>query len=213
MASPITLPHKFIFWAIVGLVLGLAYVKSEQEFEPEEDRSLKAMESLLTSKISEPRLNIAIKSVTGLIALVSIISVAILSIAQFKLIPVINDLGGNPNSPRVLNYKHSNAFPCTYYYLTEQTIANQKSIGKVIQFARDEIKVNPRCVDARVTLAKYYTSIGKNFQASNQLIELMKIAPANREVLSIIGEVANRLGDQGLRRMLHEHEVKLGYIK
>ena len=213
MASPITLPHKFIFWAIIGLIFGLAYTKHEPEIETEAVRDLDSFESEFTNKIGEGRLKVVIKTATGLLAVVSLVSVALPSVAQFKLIPVINDLDGNPKSARVLNYKHSSAFPCTYYYLTEQTIANQKSVEKVVAFAKAEIKYNPRCVDARVTLAKYYTGIGQNFMASNQLIELMKMAPANREVLGIIGEVATRLGDKNLLGMLHEHEVKLGYIK
>ena len=213
MASPITLPHKFIFWAIIGLIFGFAYTKHEPEIETEEVRSLDSIESQVTNKIGEGRLKVVVKTATGLLAVISLVSVTLLSVAQFKLIPVINELDANPKSERVLNYKYSSAFPCTYYYLTEQTIANQKSVEKVVAFAKAEIKYNPRCVDARVTLAKYYTSNGQNGLAGWQLNELMKLAPANRDVLGIIGEVATRLGDKNLLGMLHEHEVKLGYIK
>jgi O-antigen ligase len=213
MASPITLPHKYIFWAVIGLVIGIAQTKGELQGSSGENGSLETLESFVTLKIGASRLSLALKLLTGGIALVSIITISILSIAQFKLIPVINDLDGGPKSQRVLNYKHSNAFPCTYYYLTEQTIANQKSVDKVVAFAKAEIKVNPRCVDARLTLAKYYTATGQNGLAGWQLNELMKLAPANRDVLGIIGEVANRLGDKNLLGMLHDHEVKLGYLK
>ena len=218
MISPITLPHKFIFWALVGLMLGLAYKPaSPRENTPEitegsegvdelQSRSpLEVLESLNSTKILKPLI--------ATTTVISIVVVALLSVAQYKLVLTINDLQENSKSERVLNYQHTSYFPCAYYYLTEQTIANQNSLDKVIKFAEAEVQTNPRCVDARLTLAKYYFAKNDAAHLGWQIKALMEMAPANRDVLGLVGEVATKLGDRNLLGALHNQEVKLGFLK
>jgi O-antigen ligase len=218
MISPITLPHKFIFWALVGLMFGLAYkpatVKQIAEIEtPESEQTeelsfrspIEFLQTLNTQKVLRP-----------LIAITSTVSIFVIlftSVAQFKLVLAINDLQHNSKSSRIMNYQHSSLFPCAYYYLTEQTIANQSSIDKVIKFAEAEVQTNPRCVDARLTLAKYYFAKNDAAHLGWQIKALMEMAPANRDVLGLVGQVATKLGDRNLLGALHNQEVKLGYLK
>ena len=218
MISPITLPHKFIFWALVGLMLGLAY----KPVTPREISSETIEESVEVDKL-QPRLPLEVlesfnltKILRPLIAITSVISivvVALLSVAQYKLVLSINDLQKNSKSERVLNYNHSSLFPCAYYYLTEQSIANQVSIEKVVKFAKSEVSTNPRCVDAHLTLAKYYFAKNDAAHLGAEIRALMDMAPANRDVLGLVGEVATKLGDRNLLGALHNQEVKLGFLK
>ena len=42
---------------------------------------------------------------------------------------------------------------------------------------------------------------------------MMDMAPANRDVLEIVGTIANRINAVDLQRKLYQQEVKLGFIK
>jgi len=136
-----------------------------------------------------------------------------LSVSQYKFVLAINDLQHNAKSQRVMNYQHQSLFPCFYYYLTEQTIANQNSLDKVIKFAEAEVKTHPRCVDAHLTLAKYYFAKNDAAHLGWQIKAIMDLAPANRDVLGLVGQVATKLGDRNLLGALHNQEVKLGFLK
>ena len=190
--SPITLPHKFIFWAMVGLMFGLAYTPSEFNLD---------------------KFKIILRPLVSVSVLVSVVVITLFSIAQVNLIRGINGLENNFKSPRVQNYQHSSMLPCTYYYLTEQTLASQKSTEKVIKFAEAEVKTNPRCIDARLTLAKYYFATGDSVHIGPAIRTLMEMAPANREVLGLVGQIATKLGDRSLLLAIHNQEVKLGFLK
>jgi hypothetical protein len=217
MISPITLPHKFIFWALVGLMFGLAYkpvlikINSEsedfgsEEIEVPAKSPLEILQSLNSLKVLKPLIAIT--------TTISVVVIVLTSVAQFKLVLAINDLQHNSKSNRVMNYQHSSLFPCAYYYLTEQTIANQNSIDKVIRFAEAEVQANPRCVDARLTLAKYYFAKNDAAHLGWQIKSLMEMAPANRDVLGLVGDMATKLGDKNLLGALHNQEVKLGFLK
>ncbi len=217
MISPITLPHKFIFWALVGLTLGLAYKPAipkpeitESDFSEEESElpnrtPLQVLSSVDSRKVLKP--------VIAVIMAISVVVVAMLSVSQYKFVLAINDLQHNAKSQRVMNYQHQSLFPCFYYYLTEQTIANQNSLDKVIKFAEAEVKTHPRCVDAHLTLAKYYFAKNDAAHLGWQIKAIMDLAPANRDVLGLVGQVATKLGDRNLLGALHNQEVKLGFLK
>ena len=215
MISPITLPHKFIFWALVGLVLGLASkprvdIPSVEKFEELSDQfslitTFEYLNSLSTEKVLKPLITLVIA--------ISVVVVSLLSVAQFRLIESINNLQNNPKSQTVINYQHSSYFPCTYYYLTEQTLANQVSLNKVVAFAKEEVNTNPRCIDAHLTLAKIYFAQNDAAHLGWEVKALMEMAPANRSVLTFIGDLATKLGDKGLISDLHDQEVKLKWVK
>ena len=219
MISPITLPHKYIFWALVGLILGLAFNPVKQKFsdveiesdeisENDEDANFRILDAL--RKFDANKL---LRPLVLITSILSIVVITFFSIAQFKFILTINDLKGNAKSERVMNYQHSSMFPCTYYYVTEQTIANQNSLGKVVKTAQNEIKNNPRCIDAHLTLAKIYFANNDAAHLGWEIKALMEMAPANRDVLGLVGEVATKLGDRNLLGALHNQEVKLGFLK
>jgi O-Antigen ligase len=213
MVSPITLPHKFIFWAYVGLMFGLAH-KPEAQTSSDEFLVTSAVE-VSTTTLTLQKINLIpiLKVSLALAMAASLVVITLFSLAQTKLIFAINDLQHNSKSTRVLNYEHSSFLPCTYYYLTEQTIANQKSTDKVIKFAEAEVKLNPRCIDARLTLAKYYFATGDSVHIGPTIKSLMEMAPANRDVLGLVGQIATKLGDGNLLLAIHNQEVKLGFLK
>ena len=68
-------------------------------------------------------------------------------------------------------------------------------------------------MEARINLAKIYLNRGDNGNLAMQVGPLMDIAPANRDVLEIVGTIANRINAVDLQRKLYQQEVKLGFIK
>ena len=218
MISPITLPNKFIFWALIGVMFGLSFKKINHQTSDVKDSAYSTEiigEFSFQNFIYKIELFDFKKFLKPILVLISIISIVVTSLAIFsstKLVLVINDLQRNSKSARVLNYQHSSFLPCTYYYITEQAVANQKSISKVIDFAKAELRSNPRCVDARLTLAKYYFQTNDSAHLGWEVQSLMQMAPANREVLGLVGDIATKLGDKHLLSQLHNQEVKLGYI-
>ena len=68
-------------------------------------------------------------------------------------------------------------------------------------------------MEARINLAKIYLNRGDNGSLAMQVGPMMDMAPANRDVLEIVGTIANRINAVNLQKQLYDQEVKLGFIK
>lgn len=217
LISPITLPNKYIFWALAGTILGFKFqiitIHEENKsgsLEPESHASKGRQFLNLKNHIS---LRKVLLTCLSLSLALSLILIGLLSKAEYSLIGPINDLGKKPVTQRTLDYKFNSILPCTYYYKVQELFALKNSSQKAFEFAKQEVAANPRCLDARITMFRYYALNKQNRLATEQLLVIMKLAPANREVLGLLHDVATSWGDVTLRAYLETQERKLGYIK
>ena len=204
LVSPITLPNKFIFWSIAGLNFGIAGKDFLKNFREKINLEWEALE-------------IALRRIflvaTSLLATLSIFIIGIFTFDQFKLIGAINGLDKKIFPKTVTHYKPSNNLPCTYYYNAQAAIASRVSTEKLVAFSENYLKSHPRCVEARINLAKIYLNRGENGLLALQVGPMMDMAPANRDVLEIVGTLANRINAVDLQKKLYQQGVKLGFIK
>jgi O-antigen ligase len=217
LISPITLPNKYIFWALGGIILGTklqnSKVSNKVLDEHAKSDEVALPQTSILDRISQSIVKKILLSVLILIIALSLALVGQLAKAEFSLIGPINDLGKTPITQRTLNYKFHSILPCTYYYKVQELFALKNSSEKAFDFAKQEVATNPRCLEARITLFRYYALNKQNRLATEQLLKIMKLAPANREVLGILHDVATSWGDITLKSYLEDQERKLGFIK
>jgi len=189
MISPITLPSKFIFWAIAGFVIGsAAKAKSDQ--------------------IVGLRLKIVKSVVIAITALIAIVAINFsLAIATFtKNLDLVK---GNQSA---INYNYSPYLPCVIYFPAQlELAAANKSISK-LQLANTQLQDNPRCIHTQILLAQ--TAINnQDYQEAKVLVEnLLAMAPARREVISLAATYSLKAKDEQMQQRLVAQGEFLGII-
>jgi O-Antigen ligase len=189
MISPITLPNKFIFWALAGFVIGSAAHLNEFSIK---DLNLKVF-----------------KGVTVFLAiLIAFVSINF-SLAQMSF---INSLSVAKKNPSNISYNYNPYLPCVIYFPVQLDLAAANGHSSKLQVANDQIKNNQRCLYAQMYLAE--TAIAnKDWVASKLLVNnLIEIAPARREVISIAAVYALKAGDKELQKRLVSQGEFLGLI-
>jgi hypothetical protein len=189
MISPITLPNKFIFWALAGFVIGTAV---KVEAKQVEFRSLKVI-------------NILSAILACLIAFV----VINFSLAQLSF---INSLSTLNKDPKQISYNYNPYLPCVIYFPTQLDLAIANQRHSKLQIANEQIKNNERCLYAQMYLAETAIS-NKDWQPAKLLVNnLIEIAPARREVISIAAVYALKANDKELQKRLVSQGEFLGLI-
>jgi O-antigen ligase len=186
--SPITLTHKFVFWAVCGFIVGQVYrlpsCRSERKL------SQKAVPALALSLLFP---------VTVLFAQ-----------AQLNYLTHIERYAAD-NSV-VQDYKASSLLPCFMYFDAELLMANNVGVDSAAELAREELVNNPRCVAAQIHLTKAAVNAGELDGLKELVYRLFEIAPARNETISLGMYYANRTGDATLRLALEKEMKALGLV-
>jgi hypothetical protein len=189
MISPITLPNKFIFWALAGFVIGSAAV--------------------IEAKVTGARTLKVLKGISALMAAVVAFVAINFSLAQLSFANVLTEL---KKDPKQVSYNYNPYLPCVIYFPAQLDLAAISQQSSKLQIASEQINNNERCLNAQMFLAE--TAIAnQDWQPAKLLVNnILEIAPARREVISIAAIYALKSGDQELQKRLVSQGEFLGLI-
>jgi hypothetical protein len=185
--SPITLPHKYLFWALVGFIIGQAY----------------------RGVVTAPQLR---HKVTGAALISALILPTIYVLVNF--IPAqlsylrATDKAANSPAERI-DLKYNNFLPCIIYYPSIASMISQNGEKELIILSQDQIKGNPNCVEAWINLATIAFNQGDLPVMKTIIYELIEIAPSRQQVINLAALYANKAGDDELDDLVDKQLMKL----
>jgi O-antigen ligase len=184
--SPFTLTHKYLFWAVCGFIVGQTY--------------------RLPSRASLPKTSTRFSALTAgaFLAFIAVIFVQ----GQLNYLTSIEKYAADNKA--VINYKPSPVIPCMMYFDAELLMAVNNGNDYAIQFIRDELKQNPRCVSAQINLTRAAVNSGELKGLKKYVYQLYTIAPARSDTISFGMYYANRTGDRKLAAALEKTMKALG---
>jgi O-antigen ligase len=186
--SPITLAHKYLFWAVCGFIVGQVY--------------------RLPSRKSEVRAIAKVLPISS--AAIFIVISTIFAQGQINFLTHIEKYAAD-NSV-VLDYKASPILPCIMFFDAEMLMAKNIGVEEQSKFAEEEIANNPRCVAAQIFLTEKAVNSGKLTGLGQKVYRLFEIAPARNQTISLAMYYANRSGDAKLRAALERQMKSLGLV-
>ena len=186
--SPITLTHKYLFWAVCGFVVGQVY--------------------RLQSRKSERKFSIAASAVS---ASAIFISVAIV-FAQGQINYLTNIEKYAKDNSVVLDYHSSAILPCAMFFDAELLMAKNVGAEHAAALADEKLAGNPRCVAAQTYLTQRAVDAGEVATLGPLVYRLFEIAPARSQTLSLAMYYANRSGDLVLREAVEKEMKALGLV-
>ena len=195
--SPITLPHKFLFWALAGFSIGAAYKNGL---------------TVNVRKVIQIPIRAGIASVTALSLLISL---------NFALDQVKFDLAlEQAKKQKTPTYTLSNYIPCLVYYNTQENLltfkfkSNEKMRRATAkQSAEKALDLNSRCLAAKMALTKI-AFLERDIPTAKKLVyELLEQAPARRDVINLASIYALTQNDFPLQRKLIRQGQKLDFIE
>jgi O-antigen ligase len=185
--SPITLPHKYLFWALAGFIIGQAY----------------------RGVVTAPQLR---HKVTGAALISALILPTIYVLVNF--IPAqlsylrATDKAAKAPAERI-DLKYNNFLPCIIYYPSIASMISQNGEKELIILSQDQIKGNPNCVEAWINLAKIAYNQGDLPVMKTIIYELIEIAPSRQQVINLAALYANKAGDEYLDDLVDKQLMKL----
>lgn len=186
--SPITLTHKYIFWAVCGFIVGQVY-------------RLPARRSLV--RVSQ-RLN----SIAA--AVVFAVFAGLFAQGQINYLTHIEKYAADNSA--IIEYTPSPFLPCFMFFDAELLMAVNKGNDYSISFIEQELEQNPRCVSAQVALTRAAVNSGDVSKLKPLVYELFELAPARQDTISFAMYYANRSGDEKLRQALEKQMKILGLV-
>ena len=186
--SPITLSHKFIFWAVCGFIVGQIYRSPSRRSE---------------RKLSQKVLPISAFSLFVLMT-------TLFAQAQLNYLTHIERYAADNSI--VQQYKASPLLPCFMYFDAELLMAKNHGSDKALALADEELANHPRCVAAMIHKVEKLVNEGKVEELGPLIYRLYEIAPARNQTLSLAMYYANRSGDTQLRRVLEKQMKALGLV-
>lgn len=184
--SPITLSHKYLFWAVCGFVIGQSY--------------------RLPSQRSQRPLQIRITALcTGIILA---LTATVFASGQLNYLTHIEKYAAN--NKVVLDYKASSALPCSMYFDAQVLMISNNGVESILNFAREELARNPRCVSALIILTRAEVNSGSLENLKPLIYKLYQVAPARTETISFGMYYANRTNDRALSSALQKEMKVLG---
>jgi O-antigen ligase len=188
--SPITLPNKFLFWAVSGYLVGQAYLIESQ-----------------TSRL----INLNKKVLLSFLAVMSALNIFVAinhSIAQYQFMDKWEKFAKNQQSE--IKVAHNKFLPCTLFYDNLSRIINSQGNMALEKFSQDQVNSNPRCVNAQITMAKLNYNKGDLVAMKKNVYALTEMAPNRSEVLALAGVYAQRAEDKDLFDKVTRQYAKLG---
>lgn len=186
--SPITLSHKFIFWAVCGFIVGQVYRLPSRRSE---------------RKVSQKALPLMVLAVFLPVA-------ALFAQAQLNYLTHIERYAADNSI--VQQYKASPFLPCFMYFDAELLMASNVGIESAAELAEEELANNPRCVSAQIHLTKAAVNGGELEGLKELVYRLFEIAPARNDTISLGMYYANRASDATLRKALEDEMKALGLV-
>jgi len=184
--SPITLPHKYLFWALAGFIIGDAYRGTAVEL----NTRYKVISGALIPVLVLPTIFVLVNFVP----------------AQLKYL-LANERYAQ-NQTQKIDLTYNNYLPCLIYNTNIAAILNRQSDKQLIDFTQDQIKGNPYCIDAWLNLAKIAYNQGDLPVMREIIYKLIKIAPSRGEVINLAALYANKAGDKSLDDLVNKQLMK-----
>lgn len=172
--SPITPAHKYLFWAVLGFIVGQVYRVQGAASKGE--------------------------TATRLVALVALPAVVIstgLFVAGQTNYLINVDKYGRDNST-LINYTPSPVLPCFMYFDAEMLMLEKQGNEAVLDLAADELNDNPRCVAANIVKAQNAINTNDLPTLRTYAYFLHEIAPARGKSIEIGMYYASKAGDVAL---------------
>jgi O-antigen ligase len=188
--SPITPAHKYLFWAVLGFIVGQVY----------------RIRGVLKKG----------KSSTRYIALITlpvvVASTGLFVAGQASYIVNVDRFGRDSNV--VINYTPSPVIPCFMYFDTEYLVFKKQGNQAALDLASEELKDNPRCVAANLVMAKSAIDTGNLALLRQYAYYLHEIAPARGKSIEIGMYYATKAGDVALAASIQKvmKELNLIYV-
>ena len=192
--SPITLPNKFIFWALAGYVVGSAYrVPRTEEIDVDVHRNFLGIRGFVV------------------IALITSLFVTInLDVAEIKYLRMIESYLTTHHPIR--NYKPSKFLPCTLFYDQAYNPVLAAGADEMWKYAMAEISQHPRCVGPHMYILRQSYNLGDMAQMRNEVLVLENLAPNRADFLLAANAYAQRVGDRVLQQQVVIQMEKTGLI-
>ena len=192
--SPITLPHKFLFWALAGFSIGAAY-----------------SHGVITN--SRRVIQIPLRSGAAFLAVLSLFIAGNFAYAQYKFSSSLAMVARQ----EVPDYKFSSYLPCIFYFEAQTGIDSFKMSetdkqAVVKRNATKQLSLNPRCIGAKLSLTRVAFNERDIPNAKKLVYELLDQAPARRDVLSLGAIYAITQNDYALQKKLVSQGQKLDLI-
>ena len=184
--SPITLPHKYLFWALAGFIVGDAYRNTQISL----NLRYRVISASLIAALVLPTSYVLVNFVP----------------AQLKFLQANEKFVKDPNQRIDLEY--NNFLPCLMYYPNMSRIFNKQGEKELIIFTQDQIKGNPYCIEAWITLAKIAYNQGDLPVMKTVIYKLIEIAPSRGEVITLAALYANKAGDNSLDDLVDKQLMK-----
>ncbi|MCX6450005.1 MAG: hypothetical protein NTV41_05795, partial [Actinobacteria bacterium] len=192
--SPITLPHKYLFWALAGFSIGAAYSNGV---------------------ISGVRnvIQIPMRSAIASVAALSIFIAGNFVYAQIKF-----DLGlAKIAKQSIPTYQTSSYLPCLIYFGPQNGLMTYKKDEKLAlaitkKNAKKALALNPRCLEAKMDLTRVAFKETDIPNAKKLVYELLEQAPARRDVISLASIYALTQNDFDLQKKLISQGRKLDLL-
>jgi hypothetical protein len=181
------LPHKYLFWALAGFVIGQAY----------------------RGVAIKPNLRYKVMSVALIPALILPTAYTLTNFvpAQLDYLRATDKSVKEPTARTQIKY--NNFLPCIIYYPSIASMISKNGEKDLIIFSQDQIKGNPNCVEAWVTLATIAYNQGDLPVMKTIIYELIEIAPSRQQVINLAALYANKAGDDYLDDLVDKQLMKL----
>lgn len=186
--SPITLSHKYLFWAVCGFIVGQVY-------------RLPARRSLV--KASQRLTPVALAAIFALFA-------GFFAQGQINYLTHIEKYAAD--NAAVIDYTPSPFLPCFMFFDAELLMAKNHGPEKALELADQELVNNPRCVAALIHKTEKLVNAGEVDELGPLVYKLYEIAPARNQTISLAMYYANRAGDTQLRLALEKQMKALGLV-
>ena len=199
--SPITLPNKFLFWAVAGFVVGQAY-KDKFHDVPEGE-----WDSNIPLRRNRGALMILVIFMIGCIAFIGINF-------SWKSTTFISALETHARHPQQkVSLDPSPYLPCLGYFDAVAQIAQNQGNNHLYTVAYKEVQNHPRCFTARMIVAQVDWINGDMTDMGKQVHALIEIAPSRMEFLKMATAYAARVKDTALQHQIYLQMVKIGFIE
>ena len=188
--SPITPTHKYLFWAVLGFIVGQVY----------RIRGAADKGKIFTRK-------------AALITLPAVIlSTGFFISGQANYLMNIDKFGRNNSA--LVEYTPSPVIPCFMYFDAETLMLQRQGSETVLDLAADELNGNPRCVAANIVKAQAAIDSGDLAALRRYAYFLHEIAPARSKSIEIGMYYATKAGDVALAASIQKvmKELNLIYV-
>ncbi len=185
--SPITLPHKYLFWGLAGFIIGQAYrgvaVKLNLRYK------------LISAALIPALILPTAYTLTNFVP------------AQLDYLRATDKSAKDPTAR--IDLKYNNFLPCIIYYPSIISMIAKNGEKEIIVFSQDQIKGNPNCVEAWINLATIAFNQGDLPIMKTIIYELIEIAPSRQQVINLAALYANKAGDEYLDNLVDNQLMKL----